>query len=62
MAKGFSCVAFDCPMGLSGIIKNAINGVFIPFTSDKQSVKDLTGVLKQFSDGKLIFGEDKIKA
>jgi len=49
-------------MGLSGIIKNAINGVFIPFTSDKQSVKDLTGVLKQFSDGKLIFGEDKIKA
>ncbi len=62
MANGIPCVAVDCPTGPGDIIQNGINGVLIPFTSDEQIVKDLSQVLKQFLDGKLMFDEDKIKA
>jgi len=62
MANGIPCVAVDCSTGPGDIIQNGINGVLIPFTSDEQIVKDLSQVLKQFLDGKLMFDEDKIKA
>jgi len=62
MANGIPCVAVDCSTGPGDIIQNGINGVLIPFTSDEQIVKDLSQVLMQFLDGKLMFDEDKIKA
>ena len=61
MANGIPCVAVDCPTGPRDIIRDGVNGILIPLTSDEEIVQRLSEVLKGFLDGVFVFDEEKIK-
>jgi len=61
MANGIPCVAVDCPTGPRDIIRDGVNGILIPLTSDEEIVERLREVLQGFLDGVFVFDEEKIK-
>gem|GEM_PF-737960 len=62
MARGIPCVAVDCPVGPSDIIKNGINGVLIDLTTDDEIVKRLANTLEELCEGKIVFNGYLIKS